>query len=126
NLSYPRFFCLGLDYRELVPIRVLEVRRCPPCLFLRLSVSSNLEVHSSSLESLVVSLTVVGGERPMDASGSSFRWQVRLDLELALDEDEFEVLPFWSDCEPAGLSLLLVVCSFLEAEDFGVELERLL
>ena len=51
---------------------------------------------------------------------------MRLDLEPALDEDEFEVLPLWRDCEPAGLSWLLVVCSFLEAEDFSVELERLI
>ena len=51
---------------------------------------------------------------------------MRLDLEPALDEDEFEVLPFGCDCEPAGLSWLLVVRSFLEAEGFSVELECLI
>ena len=48
-----------------------------------------------------------------------------IDLELALNEDEFEVLALGRDCEPAGLSRLLVVCSLLEPEDVRIELECL-
>ena len=48
-----------------------------------------------------------------------------IDLEFALNEDEFEVLPLGRNCEPAGLPWLLVVCSLLKPEDVGIELECL-
>jgi len=61
-------------------------------LLLRLGICSHIEVHASRLQPLVVSLTVVRGERIVDAACSSFGWKMGIDLELALNEDEFALL----------------------------------
>src|SRR2546425_1215062 len=47
----------------------------------------------------------------------------RIQLVLALEEDQFEVLSFGADGEPAGVPGQLVVRALLEPEHFRVELE---
>src|SRR3989454_12798393 len=116
----PRGLGAYLEQRQVVAVGVRKVRGDA---IVRLDGRRVLELHPVGREELGLLSAVVRLEHNVVAPATRLRGRSRIQFVLALEEDQFEVLSFGADGEPAGVPGYLVVRALLEPEHLRVELK---